>query len=313
MATGKTVPCGIAIPQVFIDGAVDVPLLQTFLTRAERLGYDSAWVQEQIVGNVPVLEPVTLLTYAAALTRTLRLGTSVMLLVLRNPIQLAKSLTSLDHLSQGRLIVGIGLGGRTADYPAFGISAERRVRRFVEGVMVMKALWSQPVVQLGGEFWHLQGISQEPKPVQRPHPPIWFGAHQPAALRRAVRLGDGFMGAGSSSIEDFKAESQLLRGFLDEAKRDPATFALSKRVYIAVDTNKARAEQRLRSWFGIRYQNAEMASRVAVWGSVDDCLDRLKQLVAFGAQHLMLNPVFEHLEHLELLAKEILPHLTRES
>lgn len=312
MATGKTAPCGIAIPQVFIEGSVDVPLLQTFLTRAEGLGYDSAWVQEQIIGSVSILEPVTLLTYAAALTRTLRLGTSVMLAALRNPVQLAKSLTSLDQLSQGRLIVGIGLGGRTADYPAFGISAERRVRRFVEGVAVMKALWSQPVVRFSGDFWRLDGISQEPKPLQQPHPPIWFGAHQAAALRRAVRLGDGWMGAGSSSSEDFKAESQLLRGFLDEMKRDPTTFTLSKRVYLAVDTNKPRAEQRLRSWFGTRYQNAEMASRVAVWGSVDECLDRLRELVAFGAQHLMLNPVFEHLEHLELLAKEVLPHLTHE-
>lgn len=310
MAHGA-VRCGIAIPQVFTEGAVEVPFLQTFLTRAESLGYDSAWVQEQIVGPVSILEPVTLLTYAAAFTRSLRLGSSVLLPVLRNPIQLAKSLASLDHLSQGRLIVGVGLGGQTDNYPAFGISPEHRVRRFVEGLAVMKALWTQPVVHFAGEFWQLRGIGQEPKPVQQPHPPLWFGAHQPAALRRAVRLGDGFMGAGSSSSEAFKAQSQMLRGFLDEAKRDPATFTISKRVYIAVDVNRAQAEQRLRTWFGIRYQNAEMASRVAVWGNVGECLDRLRELVVFGAQHLMLNPVFEHLEHLELLAKEIVPHLTR--
>jgi probable F420-dependent oxidoreductase len=309
MVHGKAVPCGIAIPQVFTEGAVDVPWLQTFLSRAEGLGYDSAWVQEQIVGSVSVLEPVTLLTYAAALTRSLRLGSSVLLPVLRNPIQLAKSLASLDQLSQGRLTVGVGLGGQTDRYPAFGISPERRVRRFVEGLQIMKALWTQPIVHFAGEFWQLQGISQEPKPVQQPHPPLWFGAHQPAALRRAVRLGDGFMGAGSSSSEEFKSHSQQLRGFLEEAKRDPATFTISKRVYIAVDTNKARAEQRLRTWFAIRYQNADRASQVAVWGSVGECLDRLRELVAFGAQHLLLNPVFEDLEHLELLAKEVVPHL----
>jgi probable F420-dependent oxidoreductase len=310
MGTTPTVRCGIAIPQDYIDGPIDIPSLQMYLSRAEVLGYDSAWVQEQIVGTVPTLEPITLLTYAAALTRTLRLGTSVMLTVLRNPIQLAKSLTSLDHLSQGRLIVGVGLGNPSPDITAFGVSPERRVRRFVEGLQVMKALWTQPHVQFTGEFWQMEGITQEPKPVQQPYPPLWFGARQPTALRRAVRLGNGWMGAGSSSTQDFKTQVQMVRGFLDEAKRDPATFTISKRVYLAVDANKARAEERLRAWFGIRYRSADMGSRVSVWGSVDECVDQLRDLVASGAQHLLLNSAFDHLGHLELMAKDIVPHLS---
>lgn len=309
MATGKTLRCGIAIPQDLIDGSLDVHFLQTYLARAETLGYESAWVQEQILGTVPILEPVTLLTYAAALTRTLRLGTSVMLTILRNPLQLAKRLTSLDQLSQGRVTVGVGLGGQTTEYPAFGISPERRVRRFVEGLAIMKAVWTQPAVNFAGEFWHLDGISQEPKPVQKPHPPIWFGARQPAALRRAARLGNGFMGAGTSSAQDFRNQVQSLRGFLDEAKRDPATFTISKRVYIAVDADRARAEERLRHWFGIRYRNADMASQVAVWGSVAECLEQLADMVQYGAEHLLLNAAFDYMEHLEIFAKEIVPHL----
>jgi alkanesulfonate monooxygenase SsuD/methylene tetrahydromethanopterin reductase-like flavin-dependent oxidoreductase (luciferase family) len=110
MASGHT-PCGVAIPQDFIDRPVDMQLIRDFVQRAEMLPYDSLWVQEAIVGQVPILEPVSLLNYVAALTTRLRLGTSVMLLVLRNPVQLAKSLSSLDHVSQGRLDVGIGIGG----------------------------------------------------------------------------------------------------------------------------------------------------------------------------------------------------------
>jgi probable F420-dependent oxidoreductase len=310
MATGKTARCGIAIPQDFIDGPLDIPSLHTFLARAEALGYESAWVQEQIVGAVPILEPLTLLTYAAALTRRLRLGTSVMLTVLRNPIQLAKSVTSLDQLSQGRLIVGVGIGNPRPEDAAFGIPLERRARRFVEGIEVMKALWTQPTVKFAGEFWTLDGISQEPRPAQQPYPPLWFGAREPAALRRAVRLGNGWMGAGSSSSADFKAQCQTIRGFLDETKRDPATFTISKRVYIAVDADKSRAEQRLRTWFGRRYRSADMASRVAVWGGVNECLDRVAEIVGFGAEHLLLNTAFDHMEHLELFAEEIVPHLT---
>jgi probable F420-dependent oxidoreductase len=309
MTAAKPVRCGIAIPQDYINKPVDLPFLHTYLSRAEALGYESAWVQEQIVGSVPILEPVTLLTYAAALTRKLRLGTSVMLTVLRNPLQLAKSLTSLDQLSGGRLTVGVGLGNQRPEDAAFGIPLERRVRRFVEGIEVMKALWTQSTVKLDGEFWRLDGISQEPKPVQQPHPPLWFGAREPAALRRAVRLGNGWMGAGSSSTTDFKAQAQTLRGFLDAAQRDPSTFTISKRVYIAVDNDKSRAEERLRTWFGIRYRSADMASRVAVWGNVNECLDRLAELVSYGAEHLLLNSTFDDMEHLELMAKEIVPHL----
>ena len=309
MTTATPVRCGVAIPQDFINKPVDLPFLHTYLSRAEALGYESAWVQEQIVGSVPILEPVTLLTYAAALTRKLRLGTSVMLTVFRNPLQLAKSLTSLDQLSGGRLTVGVGLGNQRPEDAAFGISLERRVRRFAEGIEVMKALWTQSTVKLDGEFWKLDGISQEPKPVQQPHPPLWFGAREPAALRRAVRLGNGWMGAGSSSTTDFKAQAKTLREFLDAAQRDPSTFTISKRVYIAVDNDKSRAEERLRTWFGIRYRSADMASRVAVWGNVNECLDRLAELVSYGAEHLLLNSAFDDMEHLELMAKEIVPHL----
>src|SRR4029450_5751801 len=173
MAAGKT-PCGIAIPQVFSDTAVDINLIQQFVQKAETLGYESLWVQESIVGSVPVLEPLSLLTYAAALTSRLRLGTSVMLTVLRNPVQLAKLTSSLDQMSQGRLTVGIGIGGHVPE-SIFGYTNEHRVRRFIEGLQVMKALWTEPKATFSGTFWQFQDVAMEPKPLQKPHPPVWFG------------------------------------------------------------------------------------------------------------------------------------------
>ena len=204
MTTGNQVRFAIAIPQIFSQPRVDTATLQSFLTRAEALGYHSAWVQEQILGRTASLEPVSLLTYAAALTRTLRLGSAVLLTPLRSPVQLAKSLSTLDQLSDGRLIVGVGLGGNTRIYPAFGLSPEKRARRFTEGLQLMKRLWTEERVTFDGEFWKLENVAMEPKPIQKPHPPIWFGARHPAALRRAVELGDGWIGAGSSSIAEFK-------------------------------------------------------------------------------------------------------------
>jgi len=211
----------------------------------------------------------------------------------------------LDQLSHGRLTVGVGIGGPHVPERVFGVSSERRARRFVEGLRVMKALWTEPRARIAGEFWQFENVPMEPKPVQKPHPPVWFGAREAIGLRRAVRHGQGWMGAGSSSSADFVQQIGLVRRFLDEDKRDPAEFAVSKRVYIAIDDNRVRAERRLKEWFGVRYKRAEMAARVSLWGTRQECLDRLNELVRGGAQHLMLNPVFDEMEHLEVLAEVV--------
>jgi probable F420-dependent oxidoreductase len=299
-----SIRCGIAIPQTFA-GSVDTELIRKFVSRSEALGFDSLWVQEQILSDSVILEPVTLLTFVAALTTKARLGTSVLLTVIRNPLQLAKSLASLDQLSQGRLTVGVGIGGAHVQESAFGVPSERRARRFVEGLQVMKFLWTQPRASIAGEFWQFEKVPMEPKPLQKPHPPLWFGARDAIGLRRAARHGQGWMGAGSSSSTDFVQQIGMLRRLLDEEKRDAAEFAVSKRVYIAVDTDRNRAERRLQEWFGVRYKSAEMAARVSIWGSRQECLDKLNELVRAGARHLMLNPVFDEMEQLEVLAEVV--------
>ena len=306
--TGK-VRWGISVPQVFFDGPVDMPLIKRWAQRAEALGYESLWTQEQITGSSPILEPVTLLSFLAGITEKVRLGTSVIVAPLRNPVQLAKSLGSLDHLSAGRLVVGLGLGGNPADIPPFGISPEKRVRRFTEVIDVMKALWTQPEAHFQGEFWQLDGLKMEPKPVQKPHPPIWLGARHDNALKRAVRHADGWMGAGSSTTESFVAGVGQVQMYLDESGRDPKSFAISKRVYVAVDNDEKRAEGRLREWFGKRYGNADMASQVSVWGSTAKITAELAKVTEAGAEMVLLNPAFDDMEHLEVLAQDVIPAL----
>ena len=299
----------VAIPQTFRDGPVDTVRIHSYVARAEKLGFHSAWVIEQVLGSIPSLEPVELLTYAAAVTERIRLGSAVLLTGLRSPVHLAKSLATLDHLSHGRLIVGVGLGGNPGVYPAYGISAERRAARFAEGIRLMKRLWTEPRVTFEGDFWRLQNASMEPKPLQKPHPPVWFGAHHPNALRRAAELGDGFMGAGSLPTAKFKEEVTLLREFLEKAGRDPGKFPIGKRVYIAIDRDKARAAKRLGEWFGAFYGKPQLAEEVSIWGSAEECVDRLNEVVAAGARLVMLHPVFDELEHLEQFAAVIAPTL----
>lgn len=309
MAVDKEMKIGIAIPQIFPSSVVEPQAIARWLAKAESLGYYGGWVQEQVLGNVATLDPIPLLSYAAALTSRMKLGTSVMLTVLRNPVTLAKSLASLDQLSQGRLMLGVGLGGYADIYAAFGMSRRGRAQRFEEGMQLIKKLWTEDQVTFQGRFWQLDNRSIDPKPLQKPHPPIWFGTRSAQALRRAVRLGDGWMGAGATPTSAFKDELKLVRQLLEEEGRDPATFALSKRVYVAVDENKKRAGDKLQEWFGRYYGNPEMALQVSVFGNEEECVDGLGEVAAQGIQLLMVNPLFDFEEQAERLAKDVLPKL----
>jgi len=304
-------PCGIELPQVFFDGPTDMEHIRKFAKRSEVLGFDSLWLQERIIGDFTMLEPVTLLSYIAAVTTKLRLGTSVILLPLRNPVQLAKAYSTLDIMSSGRAIMGVGLGGGHlgSHEEVFGYTRAGRVTRFTEAVQIMKLLWTEPTANFSGRYWKFENISMEPKPLQKPHLPILFGGHHENALRRAVKYANGWMGAGSSSAATFIRESARIRPMLDEAQRDPGTFHLSKRVYLAVDDDEARGERRIREWFGRRYKNPDLGQEVSIWGSAAKCTEQIQEIVNAGAQQIVFNPMFDELEHLEICAKEIMPHL----
>jgi probable F420-dependent oxidoreductase len=300
---------GVATPQTFPDGRVDPQRIRNFLQRAEAIGFHSAWVVEHMFGTMPALAPVELLTYAAAVTERLQLGAAVLLTALRTPVHTAKSLATLDQLSGGRLIVGVGLGGNPKVYPAFGLTAERRAARFAEGLRVMKRLWTEPQVTADGEFYRLENASLQPRPLQTPHPPLWFGGHHPLALRRAVELGDGFIGAGSASTATFAEQMKVLRAILAERGRDSASFPIGKRVYLAIDRDRVRAGKRLAEWFGAFYGRPALAEEVSVWGDVDTCVEGLRAVAAAGAGFLMLNPVFDEAEQLERIAADLAPRL----
>ncbi len=309
MLTKSGVKLGIAVPQGFADGAVDMALVRRFVARAEALGYDDLWVAEQITGIIASLEPVGLLSYVAALTQRIRIGASVFVSTLRNPVQFAKAIGTLDHLSEGRLTVGLGLGTNTRMYPAYGLAEERRVARFIEGIRVMKALWTEDTADYEGSFATLSGVKMEPKPVQKPHPPLWIGARAPDALRRTARHADGWMGAGSATIDDFIREHATLREMLEEEGRDPASFGVTKRVYLAIDTDEARAWAGLRSWIGGFYGNPDLAERWSIVGSAEHVAEQLAVLVEDGVDHLLLNPVHDYMEHLEVIAEEVAPRI----
>jgi probable F420-dependent oxidoreductase len=301
----------ICLPQFVGDGEFDPERFRRYLGRAEELGFESGWTQEQVLGTVPFLAPLEVMTYAAACTERLRLGCVVFVTPVHNPAHLAKNLSTLDQLSRGRVEVGVGIGGRLRMSGAFDASPDRLVARFTEGLQLMKTLWTEPRITFDGDFWQLDEAAMEPKPFQKPHPPIWFGASHPDALRRAVRHGDGFFGAGSSTTAQFAEQVGIVRQALDEQERDPAGFGIAKRVYLAVDDDAERARdrlgaalQRIYSFLGPRDMTP-----ITVYGPPDACIRGLGEVVDAGAELLLLNPLFDEAEQMERLAAEVLPQL----
>lgn len=228
----------------------------------------------------------------------MRIGCAVFVSVRHQPLQLAKSLSTLDQLSRGRLEVGFGLGGRRG-LEAFGVPEDGLVTRFTEGIELMKACWTQPEISFHGRFFRVEG-AMEPKAYQKPHPPVWIGGHKPAAVRRAVRHGDGFIGAGGATTEAFAEQVRTVRAELARTGRDPGTFGIAKRVYVSVGA-PGRIDEQLRSMYG--------SADVAVMGTPEECVRGLHAVIDAGADLVLLDPMTGEAEQLDRLANEVLPTL----
>jgi len=301
----------IAIPQFYADGEFDPAAFRAYFARAESIGcYESAWAQEMTLSASPQLGPLEAMTYAAACTSRLRIGCTVFVSTLHSPVHLAKSLATLDQLSQGRLEIGVGTGGPNRPFAAFGMDGTRYTARFAEGVRLMKALWTADRVTFDGEFWQLKDAAMEPKPWQKPYPRLWFGAAGESALRRAVRLGDGFFGAGASTLAAFESQVLTVRSALRAAGRPVTDFPIAKRLYVAIDSDAARARSRmnaaLEALYGRRVPSIEEA---AVAGTVSDCVTAARVAAAAGAEVILFTPLYEFGEHMEQLAAEVIPRL----
>lgn len=212
---------------------------------AEGLGYHVLWTAEHIIfprtiatpypygGRFPypvtdpILDVVATLSYVAALTSRIRLGSSVVVLPYRNPIVLAKELASLDVLSNGRLLLGVAAGWLQEEFDLLGVPFRERGRRMDEYISLVRALWTEEQVTFHGRWFELSGAAFFPKPVQRPHPPLWIGGGSAAALRRVARLGDGWIAVPRSNLEELAEDIRAIRRLAEEAGRDPNAIGVA--------------------------------------------------------------------------------------
>jgi probable F420-dependent oxidoreductase len=299
MALKDKIAVGMSLPHRSPE-PIDMAAVRRVAQRAETLGFRDLWVTENTLDHVFCFDPVVVLTYAAAVTSTIRLGASVVVMAVHSPLMIAHQWACLDYASNGRAILGVGLG-REHHYRQFEVPEEGRVTRFREELAVIRSLWSEQKTSFHGRFYNLDDESMSPKPVQKPMP-IWMGVGHPNAVRRSAKLADGWMGSGGSSIAAFSRSVPILRVALEEARRHPDRFPISKRVFVAVDERPEAARAELHRWFTEVYHNPEGTDVSGIHGTPEQVRERLEELVAMGANHLLLNPVSRYDEQLEALA-----------
>ena len=275
--------------------------------RAEELGYDSIWVGDSILAR-PRHEPLTLLSAVAARTRRAELGTAVLLPALRNPVVLAHGIATLDQISEGRLILGVGIASDVpnirAEFVACGVPFEKRVGRMLEGLRLARELWTGNPVNWNGR-WVVGDATLGPVPHQPGGPPIWIGGMVRASLERVGRLFDGWF-PNAPDPERWRAQWSEIHEIAREAGRDPGRLTGAVYLTVTIDDNKARAEERMNGFMASYYGRppAEMRARQATYaGPAEGAAQWLSSWMRAGVDHIVLRIAGDHRQHLEAISR----------
>lgn len=295
-----------------IDGDVWEP---EQIAGVETAGFDFLTTGEHIVFFRPILDVITVLAYAAAVTTKIKLVPSTLILPLRHPTIMAKELTSLDVLSKGRLIASVGIGG---DYPrefqACGVSMKERGKRANESIEIMRKYWSGERFDYPGEMFPLEDVDMLPPPHQPGGPPLWVCGRSDPAMRRAARLGDGWQ--PYMYTPDLLAESvDKIRSFAEEYHR-PLTgdFAFTSFVYVSmhddVEEARNRAIEQLSYRFNMPFE--KIVDKYCAYGPSDKIVEDLSRYVEAGSNHVIISlvmPPEERMDYVNKCAAEIMPRL----
>jgi probable F420-dependent oxidoreductase len=280
-----------------------------FAKKCEAMGCHSMWTIDRIAYDN--LEPLTILGAAAGATQRIRLGTSVLLGNTRHPAHLAKIIATLDFISNGRVTLGLGFGSREPDYKAVEIPYEHRGSRAVEQVQVMKRLWTEDNVTHHGRFFNLENVTVGPRPIQKPHPPIWSGGSAEAALKRAGTWANGFI-SGSSAIADFHMTWDKIASYAVAAGRNPNEIEKASLAFMAIDDDKAAAVKTIED-YTMRYYGRLRGDvePVSIAGSAAQCAEKIDYFFSKGIDTLIIGVANPNPSQLDLFGEKVLPLVSK--
>jgi probable F420-dependent oxidoreductase len=278
-----------------------------FAKKCEAMGCHSMWTIDRIAYDN--LEPLTVLAAAAGATQKIRLGTSVLLGNLRHASHAAKIVSTLDFISNGRVTLGLGFGSRENDYRAAEIPFEHRGSRAVEQVQLMKRLWTEDNVTFKGKFYNVENLTVGPKPIQKPHPPIWTGGSAEVALKRAGSWADGFI-CGSSAIPEFPSTWEKIASYAKAAGRDPNKISKAGLTFMAIDEDQSKAVKTVEDYV-MRYYGrlrADVANTSLV-GAPAAIAERIGAFLSRGLDTLIIGVADPDPRQLDLFGENVLPKI----
>jgi probable F420-dependent oxidoreductase len=280
--------------------------------RVEALGFESVWTGDHVSFHNPMYEALTLLATYIPITSRIRLGTAVYLLALRTPAIAAKITSTLDALSGGRLIFGVGVGGENPkEFEVVGVPHGERGARVSEGIDVVRTLWRDTPASFEGRFTRFEGVSLDPKPVQKPGPPIWIGGRSDAALTRAGRQGDGWV---SYVVQPERYAQSVAKIRAAAAGRSLDGFAFAHLGFITVGRDWESAKAVWARALTKRYaQDFEpLARKCGIIGTPEQCAEQIARFEAAGCNYMIANPIGDpkdERDQVEGIAADVLPLL----
>ena len=290
-----------------MGGQPETGSLLALAERAETLGYDSIWVGDSLLAR-PRHDALTLLTAVAARTRKVELGTAVLLPALRNPVLLAHQVATLDRISEGRLILGVGIASDwpniRAEFEAAGVPFDKRVGRMIEGLALCRALWTGKPVDWNGR-WKVEAGVLGPTPHRPGGPPIWVAGAVAASRERTGRLYDGWF-PNSPSVAEYPVQWAEVQAAARAAGRDPTSLTGAMYLTLAIDDDTARADARLNAYLEQYYAMPADVTRkrqMSYAGPADGAAAWLKSYADGGASHLVLRFAGDHERQLETAAE----------
>jgi probable F420-dependent oxidoreductase len=299
---------GVNIPTNAPDARVDTVV--EFGRRAEAAGVDGVYVLDRLVfDNV---EPLLSLAQLTTVTSRVTLGTCVLLATLRPPVLLAKMIATLDQMSGGRMLMGLGAGSRPDDFAGAGVPFEHRGSRFEEAVEIMRLAWTGAPIKFSGRFYNIDVGPIGPTPVQQPGVPLYFGGSAESVLRRVGRMADGYMATSSGGPAGFREGWKKVQEYAERAGRDPSSIVPGALLHCCVDENKERAIELSRRQRAHYYGPARAGVAAgSLIGSPDECVEQAQEYIEAGARLLVLGSVTADVNYFDRLIHEVAPRLQR--
>jgi alkanesulfonate monooxygenase len=284
--------------------------------RMEQLGFESIWAWDHILlgvePNFPIHEALIILTAIAARTTTIKVGTGILVMPVRNPVLLAKELATIDHVSNGRLILGAAVGWYKREFDSLGTEFTKRGKIMEQSLEIISRLWTEHHVDGDYPPYMLRGATLYPKPVQKPRPPILIGGYVDAVLKRAATKGDGWL-TYYYTAESFAKGWARVRGFAEEAGRNPDELISTNQLPICIGP-RAKVEGPMKEWLQTEWDYASWSDSTmdsAIIGTPEECIEQLEKHLATGIDRIIFVPYRYENEQVEALANDIIPKLKK--